>query len=116
DRVRIETDAGGWAAALEIGEGARRRRVPLEPAAPGHGLHMRLFHPLDDLYGFPPLEAASMALDIHNSSGRWNKALLDNSARPSGALVYAPKEGGHLTPDQFDRLKSELEEGYSGAG
>ena len=56
-----------------------------------------------------------MALDIHNAAGRWNKALLDNSARPSGALVYAPKEGGNLSDEQFDRLKAELEDGYSGA-
>ena len=56
-----------------------------------------------------------MALDIHNASGTWNKALLDNSARPSGALVYAPGETSHLTEEQFERLKSELEEGYTGA-
>jgi HK97 family phage portal protein len=55
-----------------------------------------------------------MALDTHNAAGRWNKALLDNSARPSGALVYAPKEGGNLSEDQFERLKAELENGYSG--
>ncbi len=67
------------------------------------------------IYGFAPLEAALMALDIHNAAGRWNKALLDNSARPSGALVYAPKEGGNLSDEQFDRLKAELEDGYSGA-
>src|SRR5690606_25136961 len=58
--------------------------------------------------------AASMALDLSNAAAIWNKALLDNSARPSGALVYQPKEGGNLTPDQYGRLKSELEEGYSG--
>ena len=56
-----------------------------------------------------------MALDTHNAAGQWNKALLDNSARPSGALVYAPKDGGNLTEDQFDRLKAELEDEYSGA-
>src|SRR5690606_39036091 len=48
------------------------------------------------------------------SAARWNKALLDNSARPSGALIYAPKDGGHLTPDQFERLRDELEQGYAG--
>jgi len=37
-----------------------------------------------------------------------------NSARPSGALVYQPKEGGNLSPDQYERLKTELDEGYSG--
>ena len=76
---------------------------------------MTLFHPRADHYGFPPSKAALMALDTHNAAGRWNKALLDNSARPSGALVYAPKEGGNLSDEQFDRLKTELEEGYSGS-
>ena len=83
-------------------------------AGRGRRAHLTLFHPLDDHYGFPPLEAALIALDTHNAAGRWNKALLDNSARPSGALVYAPKEGGNLTDEQFDRLKAELEDGYSG--
>jgi HK97 family phage portal protein len=52
---------------------------------------------------------------VHNAASAWNKALIDNSARPSGALVYAPKEGGNLTIDQFDRLKTELQDGYQGA-
>jgi HK97 family phage portal protein len=115
DRVTIVADEAGWPASIEIAEGASRRGLALEQAGPGAALHLGLFHPLDDHYGFPPLEAASMALDIHNSAARWNKALLDNSARPSGALVYAPRDGGHLTADQFDRLKGELEQGYSGA-
>ncbi len=34
---------------------------------------------------------------------------------PSGVLVYAPKEGGSLSDDQFDRLNVELEQGYAGA-
>jgi HK97 family phage portal protein len=111
DRVSIATDQNGWPVALESREGSGRRRVELGSAA----AHLALFHPLDDHYGFPPLEAALMALDTHNAAGRWNKALLDNSARPSGALVYAPKEGGNLSDDQFERLKTELEQGYSGA-
>jgi len=116
DRVSVSTDGGGWPVALDYREGSVRRSVPLGADESGGGaLHLTLFHPLDDHYGFPPLEAALMALDTHNSAGRWNKALLDNSARPSGALVYAPKDGGNLSDEQFDRLKAELEEGYSGA-
>lgn len=112
DRVTVVTDSAGWPAALDHREGSARRRVALHA---GGAVHLTLFHPLEDHYGFPPLEAALMALDTHNAAGRWNKALLDNSARPSGALVYAPKEGGNLTDEQFDRLKTELEQGYSGA-
>ena len=112
DRVAVVADARGWPVALDHREGSARRRIAL---GEGGALHLSLFHPLDDHYGFPPLQAALMALDIHNAAGRWNKALLDNSARPSGALVYAPKEGGNLSEEQYERLKAELEEGYSGA-
>ena len=115
DRVSLVTDASGWPVAIDYRTGKERRRMPTGMAAGGGAVHLALFHPLDDHYGFPPLEAALMALDTHNAAGRWNKALLDNSARPSGALVYAPKDGGNLTDEQFDRLKAELEEGYSGA-
>ncbi len=114
DRVAVACDGGGWPTALDYREGGTRRRITLGPTDGGGAVHLSLFHPLDDHYGFAPLEAALMALDTHNAAGRWNKALLDNSARPSGALVYAPKDGGNLTDEQFDRLKAELEEGYSG--
>ncbi|KQV43523.1 MULTISPECIES: phage portal protein [unclassified Rhizobium] len=112
DRVRVLEDRDGWPEGYEYRIGGRVRRYP---AGPGGILHLKLFHPLDDHLGFPPLAAAQMALDLSNAAATWNKALLDNSARPSGALVYQPKEGGNLSADQYDRLKSELEEGYSGA-
>ena len=42
--------------------------------------------------------------------------MLDNSARPSGALVYKGAGGANsLTEEQFERLKTELETTYSGA-
>jgi HK97 family phage portal protein len=75
-------------------------------------LHLTLFHPTDDHYGLSPMEAAATALDIHNAAGAWNKALLDNAARPSGALVVG---AAALTDAQFDRLKEELEASYQGA-
>ena len=77
-------------------------------------LHLRLFHPANDYYGMSPIEAASTAIDIHNTAAQWNKALLDNSARPSGALVYTGGEG-RLTAEQFTRLRDELETGFQGA-
>jgi HK97 family phage portal protein len=118
DRVSVETDATGWPTALSYRAANVKRRIGLtaDERRVADALHVSLFHPLDDHYGFAPLEAAAMALDIHNAASNWNKALIDNSARPSGALVYAPKEGGSMTPDQFDRLKEELQDGYQGAG
>src|SRR5919108_152023 len=64
--------------------------------------------------GDEEIEAPATAIDIHNTASRWNKALLDNSARPSGALVYS--SGAHLTGEQFERLKAELETSFQGAG
>ncbi len=78
-------------------------------------LHLKLFHPLNDHYGFAPIEATQVSLDVHNAAGAWNKALLDNVARSSSALVYAARDGGNLTDEQFERLKDELEDGYQGA-
>jgi HK97 family phage portal protein len=109
DRVSVVTGADGWPTGYDYRAGARARRIAVDGL-----LHLKLFHPLDDHEGFAPLAAAQVALDLHNAAGRWNKALLDNSARPSGALVYQPKEGGNLSADQYQRLKVELDEGYSG--
>ncbi len=114
DRVRAVGGRDGWTDAYEYRVGNSVRRYAMDVEGPAL-LHLKLFHPLDDHEGFPPLAAAQTALDLHNAASVWNKALLDNSARPSGALVYQPKEGGNLSAGQYERLKQELEDGYSGA-
>ncbi len=76
-------------------------------------LHLKLFNPVDDVMGLPPLGAARRALDLHNASADWAKVLIDNSAKPSGALVYGA--GGRLPDDQYETLKAELEAHYAGA-
>ncbi|CCF18615.1 conserved protein of unknown function [Pseudorhizobium banfieldiae] len=115
DRVSVVEGRDGWITAYDYRAGNVSRRLPVESEGRLSLLHLKLFHPLDDHLGFPPLAAAGAALDLHNAAGEWNKALLDNSARPSGALVYQPKEGGNLSADQYERLKAELESGYAGA-
>ncbi len=77
-------------------------------------LHMKLLNPADDHYGLSPIEAAARAIDIHNAAGAWSKALFDNAARPSGALVYKAGDG-NLTDDQFERLRQELELSHQGS-
>ena len=116
DRMKVVPGPDGWPEAYEYSVGGRTARY----TDPGEGglppiLQLSLFHPLNDHYGFAPIEAAQVALDIHNAAGAWNKALLDNSARPSGALVYQAKDGGNLSAEQFERLKAELETSFIGA-
>ena len=113
DRMRVVAGEDGWPVAYEYGVGSRNLVFDQTGEGTPPILHLALFHPLDDHYGLPPMEAAATALDIHNAAGAWNKALLDNAARPSGALVFAGSSG--VTDVQFERLKAELHETYQGA-
>jgi HK97 family phage portal protein len=115
DRIKIVPGPDGWPEAFDYTAAGRSVRLSGE-AVPGvrSMLHVKLFHPTNDHYGMRPIEAAATAIDIPNPASRWNKALLDNSARPSGALVYTSREG-NLSVEQYDRLKAELEQGFQGA-
>ncbi len=118
DRVTIETDPRGWPAAYLYRAGDTVTRLIADDNF-GHVavIHIKTVHPLDDHYGLGCMGAAAGAIAIHNAATRWNKALLDNAARPSGALVYDPGEAGAaMAQDQFDRLRAELEASFSGAG
>ena len=115
DRMSVVPGADGWPVAYEYAIGSRKHRFDMTgTTAPI--CHIKSFHPHDDHYGFSPLQAAAVALDVHVSASRWSKALLDNAARPSGAIVYKGADGqSQLTPDQYDRLLSEMEAHHQGA-
>jgi HK97 family phage portal protein len=109
DRMAVVPSRQGWPEAFEYVAGGNTVRLSRENI-----LHLKLFNPSDDFYGLSPLEAAAKSIDTHNAACSWNKSMLDNAARPSGALVFAGSEG-HLTSEQFDRLKGELESTFQGA-
>jgi HK97 family phage portal protein len=114
DRMRVIPGADGWPVGWEHQVGAQKRcfeRDPVTLDAPI--LHLKLFNPTDDWYGMSPMQAAAFAIDIHNAGGAWNKALIDNAARPSGALIFTG--GDRLSEEQFQRIKSELETMHAGA-
>lgn len=116
ERVSIMAGEDGWPAAFAYEVAGRRPTIPLldEDAAP-NVIHIRHFHPADDHYGAGCLAAADEAVATHNAAAQWNRQLLENAARPSGALVYEADDGQTLTGDQFDRLKAELANAYAGA-
>ena len=94
DRMKVIPGPDGWPQAYDYTVAGRTIRIATDPASGVRPiLHMRLFHPDNDHYGMSPLEAAATAIDLHNTAAQWNKALLDNSARPSGALVYTARDG-----------------------
>lgn len=108
ERVSVEPDPRGWPMAFVYRAGAAATRL-----ASDRVIHIRTHHPLDDHYGLGCLDAAAGAMAAHNAATRWNKALLDNAARPSGALVAEGNET--LTADQFTRLRKEMEDSFAGA-
>lgn len=116
DKMRVLTDRKGWPSGWDYDVGGMKRQFHYDPATGRSAVyHLKLFDPLDTQYGYAPLAAAADAVDIHNAGGRWTKALLDNAARPSGALIYKGASGAErLSDDQFERLKTELEGAHSG--
>jgi HK97 family phage portal protein len=117
ERVSVEADARGWPMAYLYRVGENVARLASEDAAGRTAVvHIKSLHPLDDHYGLGCVGAAAGAVAIHNAATVWNKALLDNAARPSGALVFDPGEpGAVMSPEQFDRIKAEMEAGFQGA-
>ena len=114
DRMRVIPGREGWPEGFEYRVAGRAIRFDQNAEHPPI-LHLKTFHPLDDHYGLSPLEAAAVPVDIHNAASRWNKALLDNAARPSGAVVCNAPEGMPMTEDQAARLRETLEASYQGA-
>ena len=115
DRMALVPGPDGWPVAYDYVVGGRTHRF-----AVAEGLspicHIKSFHPTDDHCGLSPLQAAAVAIDVHNAASSWSKALLDNAARPSGAITYKGADGqSNLTPDQYERLVNEIETHHQGA-
>ena len=115
DRMRVVPGADGWPEAYTYSINGESVNFDMMQTGVKPILHITLFNPLSDHYGLSPISAAAYAIDVHNAASAWNKSLLDNGARPSGALVYAGPAGSTLSADQFDRLKAELEESFQGS-
>ena len=78
-------------------------------------LHIKLYNPSNEFYGLSPFEVATYPIDQHNESSRYNKSLLQNCARPSGAIVFTPQNDGTsntLTEDQYQRLQEQINENF----
>ena len=115
DRMSVVPGPDGWPVAYEYAVGGRKHRFDMT-GSPDPICHIKSFHPQDDHYGLSPLQAAATAIDVHNSASQWSRALLDNAARPSGAIVYKGTDGqGVLSADQYDRLLTEMETHHQGA-
>lgn len=117
ERIKVRTGSDGWPIACEYTAGGASHVLPMEDEDGWPGvIAIKAMHPLEDHYGASALAAAAQAVSIHNAASAWNRALLENAARPSGALVYEAGDGAGLTREQFERLKEELAAAFSGSG
>ena len=115
EQVTVLAGNDGWPTAYAYQVNGRTITIPvLDADASPNLIHIKGYHPVDDHYGAGCLAAADQAVATHNAAANWNRALLENAARPSGALVYDAGPNGGLSPDQFDRLKTELAQAFSG--
>ena len=114
DRMQVIPSATGFPEAFQYRYNGKIVRWDVDPARMDCDVrHIKAFNPLDDWYGLSPIEAGAYAVDQNNEAMKWMQALLQNSARPSGALVT--KDDKEMSEDQFSRLKAQIEDQYSGS-
>ena len=116
ERVSVVCDDRGWPIAYLYQACGQSTRINAEDGLGRTQLaHIKALHPRDDHYGMGCVDAAYPPALLHNRSTAWNKGLLDNAARPSGALSYEPADGSVLSAEQFKRLKEELTNEFAGS-
>lgn len=115
DKFNIKTDAKGYPIEYIYQDGNNKETYPIDTiTGQSDILHIKSFHPLDDLFGMPRLKPASKDVDISNAGSRWNMNLLTNEARP-GMIVMLQ---GFLTDEQFDNMQKQLQKhsGFENSG
>jgi HK97 family phage portal protein len=117
ERINIVAGVSGWPAYYTYGVDGQSVRFEVDSLSGRSDLlHLKNFHPLDDHFGSGLLDAAESAIESHNAAARWALALLENAARPSGALTFEGSDGANsLNNEQFTRLKAEMAEHFSGS-
>lgn len=73
-------------------------------------LHLKLFNPLDDIWGTGLVRAAAREIDTSNEAVTWNKSLLEKQGRPG--LIFFLKEV--LGDNEYDAFKKSIIDSYEG--
>ena len=114
DRMKIYPSASGFPSSYCYEYNNKKVVWEVDPnTVTSDVYHTKLFNPTNDWYGLSPVEAGAFAVDQHNESMKWMQSLLQNSARPSGALTT--KDESTLSEENFNRLKAQIEDQYSGS-
>lgn len=120
DKFQIIPASDGGVMAYRYEDAGRKVDFGVDEGYRSEVLHIKRFAPLDDLWGVGCLYPAARDLALYDAAQDIAKALFDNAATPSGALVYKPTvASGAATPslsqEQFDRIKTQMEKRHQGA-
>tara|TARA_R110000744_G_scaffold5660_1_gene20094 strand:+ start:3770 stop:5683 length:1914 start_codon:yes stop_codon:yes gene_type:complete len=81
--------------------------------------HVKLWNPLDDYYGLSPISAAAVEVDQFNMASKHNVNLLQNGARPSGAIIFKPQDDAgfavNLSESQRQQLLTDMNNRFAGS-
>lgn len=117
DRMKIKAGSNGLPAKYIYSVGPKDVGFEVDVLGRSPIMHMKSFNPIDDWYGMSPIEAAAAQIDSFNAGDKWNLALLQNSARPSGAIIVK-RDGdadGTLTAEQREQLERQMQTRWSGS-
>ena len=73
-------------------------------------MQVKLFDPLNDVYGMGPSTPAAKEIDSSNDATEWNKSLLQNKGQPGMLYFFEDK----MADPHFKRMKQQLHDEYSG--
>jgi HK97 family phage portal protein len=79
--------------------------------------HIKSYNPTDQWTGLSPMTACALGVDNLNEGSRYNLRLLQNGARPSGAMRVNNGSGqsNTLSAEQFNRIKEQIDQQFGGS-
>jgi HK97 family phage portal protein len=113
DYIKPQVNSDGVLLGYELNiNGKVLKEWPIDPiTGQSDLLHIKFFHPTDDILGLSPVEPAAKSIDTSNEALTWNKNLLQNDARPGTLFIFDQALGD----TQFERLQKQLNSKVSGA-
>jgi HK97 family phage portal protein len=110
DRMRVVAGSNGLPYSYEHEVNGVKTVFPVDPITGRSNVcHLKKTHPLNDWYGMGAVEPAAYSIDQHNAASLHNTALLQNSASPSGAMVFK----GNITPEQIEAVEEKMRQKYA---
>lgn len=102
--MQYKVSIGGHVQTYEVNQHNKKSQI----------LHLKNYNPSDENRGLSALSSASSSIQLYKKILNWNKSLLNHSIRPSGTLMFENGEG-YLSEEQFERLKEQFYENFSGS-